>query len=71
MARVRILKVRGKINKNKPKVMYFHDDNFDKGTTVKRSKYNVMVINRGQKDKFLTNQMKAYSDKIRFHSKRT
>lgn len=70
MARIRVLKVRGRVNYNKPKAMYFHEDNFDEGTSKKRSKYNVMMINRKQRDKFLNNQMRAYSDKIRFHSKR-
>lgn len=70
MARIRMLKVRGKVNMNKPKVMYFHSDNFDKNTSKKRNKYNVMVVGRKQKSKFLNNQMRAYSDKIRFHTKR-
>lgn len=70
MARIRMLKVRGKVNMNKPKVMYFHSDNFDENTSKKRNKYNVMVVGRKQKSKFLNNQMRAYSDKIRFHTKR-
>lgn len=68
MARIRVLKVKGKVNKNKPKVVYFHNDNFDKYTTQKRGKYNVMVVNNKQKDKFLNNQIRAYSAKIRFHA---
>lgn len=68
MARIRVLKVKGKVNKNKPKVVYFHNDNFDKYTTQKQGKYDVMVVNNKQKDKFLNNQIRAYSDKIRFHA---
>ena len=71
MARIRVLKIRGKVNKNKPKVLYFHKDNFDNSTTKKHSKYNVVTIGKEQDKDFLSNQIKAYSAKIRFHSKRT
>lgn len=71
MARIRFLKIRGRVNKSKPKVVYFHNDNFDRYTTKRSGKYNIMTIGYKQKDKFLNNQMRAYSDKIRFHTKRT
>ena len=71
MARIRVLKVKGKINNNKPTTMNFHSDNFNKYTTQKYGKYNITVINNTQKDKFLNNQLRAYSDKIRFHTQRT
>lgn len=71
MARIRVLKVRGKVNSGKPKVVYFHNNNFDRYTTQKRGKYNITIINNTQKDKFLNNQIKAYSAKIRFHTQRT
>lgn len=70
MARIRILKIKSKVNKNKPKVVYYHNDNFDKYTTKKYGKYNVVLVNNTQKDKFLNNQIKAYSDTIRFHTQR-
>lgn len=71
MARIRFLKIRGKVDKNKPKVVYFHSNNFDRYTTKQSGKYNVMTVGYKQKDKFLNNQMRAYSDKIRFHTQRT
>lgn len=71
MARIRVLRVRGKANMNKPKVVYFHSDNFDRYTSQRYGKYNVITIGKKQKDKFLNNQIRAYSDKIRFHAKRT
>ena len=67
MARIRVLKVKGGIDPNKPKVTFFHKDNFDDYTTKKTGKYTVMVIGRKQKSDYLNNQIKAYSDKIRFH----
>lgn len=70
MARIRVLKVSGKVNNNKPITMNFHNDNFDKYTTQKYGKYNITVIDNTQKDKFLNNQIRAYSDKIRFHTQR-
>ena len=42
MARIRVLKVRGKVNSGKPKVVYFHNNNFDRYTTQKRGKYNII-----------------------------
>ncbi len=71
MARIRVLKVKSKINANKPKVVYFHNDNFDRYTTKRYGKYNIITINNTQKDKFLNNQLRAYSAKIRFHTQRT
>jgi hypothetical protein len=68
MARIRVLKVKGKVKVNKPKVMNFHSENFDRYTSQKRGKYNLVVINNTQKDKFLNNQLRAYSAKIRFHT---
>lgn len=70
MARIRVLKVKGHTSNIKPKVVYFHNDNFDNYTLSKNGKYNVMVIGKKQKDKFLNNQLKAFSDKIRFHTQR-
>ena len=70
MARIRVLKVKGKFDQNKPKVAYFHSDNFDKYTTQKYGKYNITIVGDNQKDKFLNNQIRAYSDKIRFHTQR-
>lgn len=70
MARIRMIKVKSKINANKPKVVYFHNDNFNKYTTQKYGKYNIVLVNNSQKDKFLNNQIRAYSDKIRFHTQR-
>ena len=70
MARIRVLATKSGKNMYKPKVMYFHQDNFDNYTTKRGGKYNVMVIGKKQKDRFLDNQIKAYSDKIRFHTQR-
>lgn len=70
MARIRMIKVKSKINANKPKVVYFHSDNFNKYTTQKYGKYNIVLVNNSQKDKFLNNQIRTYSDKIRFHTQR-
>lgn len=70
MARIRVLKIRGRSDKNKPKVVYFHNNNFDNYTTKRSGKYNVVTTGAKQKDKFLNNQMRAYSAKIRFHTKR-
>lgn len=67
MARIRVIKVKGR-KLEKPKVVYFHNDNFNRYTSRKRGKYNVLVINNSQKDKFLNNQIRAHSDKIRFHA---
>lgn len=71
MARIRVLKVKGKINMNKPRVAYFHNDNFNNYTSQKRGKYNIVTFGRQQKDNFLNNQIRAFSDKIRFHTQRT
>lgn len=70
MARIRMIKVKSKVNANKPKVVYFHGENFNKYTTQKYGKYNIVLVNNSQKDKFLNNQIRAYSDKIRFHTQR-
>ena len=70
MARIRVLSTKSTKNMNKPKVMFFHKDNFDSYTTKRGGRYNVMVIGRKQKERFLDNQIKAYSDKIRFHTQR-
>ena len=70
MARIRMLKIRGRVDKNKPKVAYFHSKNFNNYTTKKSGKYNIVTVSNKQKDKFLNNQMRAYSDKIRFHTQR-
>lgn len=53
MARIRFLKIRGRVNKNKPKVVYFHSNNFDRYTTKQSGKYNVMTVGYKQKDKLL------------------
>lgn len=71
MARIRVLKVKGKINMNKPRVTYFHNDNFNNYTSQKRGKYNIVTFGRQQKDNFLNNQIRDFSDKIRFHTQRT
>lgn len=67
MARIRVLKYKGQTSNIKPKVVFFHKDNFDEYTTHKNGKYNVVVIGEEQKDRYLNNKMRAYSDKIRFH----
>lgn len=67
MARIRILKIKGK-KSNKPKVVYFHNNNLKNYSSRKRGKYNIYVFNREQKDIVLNRQMRAYSAKIRFHS---
>lgn len=71
MARIRVLKVSGQTSKLRPKIMFFHNDNFDKYTRSRNGKYNVMVVNRDQKSRYLDNQIRAYSDKIRFHTQGT
>ena len=67
MARIRLIKVKGR-KLSKPKVVYFKTTNLDKYSKKKKGKYDIMVINDEQSDKVLNNQMKAYSDKIRFHA---
>lgn len=67
MARIRIIKVKGK-KLSKPKVVYFKTSNLNKYSKKKKGKYDVMVIDRKQKDMFMNNQIKAYSGKIRFHA---
>lgn len=67
MARIRIIKVKGK-KASKPKVVYFRNSNLSNYSSRKRGKYNIMVIGRKQKDIVLNNQIRAYSDKIRFHA---
>lgn len=67
MARIRIIKVKGK-KLSKPKVVYFKTSNLNKYSKKKKGKYDVMVIDRKQKDMFINNQIKAYSGKIRFHA---
>lgn len=66
MARIRMVKVRGKKG-NKPKVVYMHKDNFNKYTSSKNGKYNVVTVGN-QKSSFLANQIKAYSATLRFHA---
>ena len=67
MASIRIIRVRGTFNKKNPKIMYFHNDNFDKGTTKRYSKYNVVVIGQKQYDRYYDNKEKAYRATVRFH----
>lgn len=67
MARIRIIKVKGK-KLSKPKVVYFKRGNLNKYSKKKKGKYDIMVIDRKQKELVLNNQIKAYSGKIRFHS---
>lgn len=67
MARIRIIKVKGK-KLSKPKVVYFKTSNLNKYSKKKKGKYDIMVIDRKQKDMFMNNQIKAYSGKIRFHA---
>ena len=67
MARIRIIKVKGR-KLAKPKVVYFKRDNLDKYSKKKKGKYDIMVIDRKQRDLVLNNQIRAYSGKIRFHS---
>lgn len=67
MARIRMIKVKGK-KLSKPKVVYFKIDNLDKYSKKKKGKYDIMVIDRKQKETVLNNQIKAYSGKIRFHA---
>lgn len=70
MARIRLLKFKGRTSKLKPSVLFFHNDNFNKYTTIKNGKYNVRLIGDYQEDNYLNNRIKAYSDKIRFHKGR-
>lgn len=70
MTRLRVIRYKGNTSKVRPKVMYFHNDNFDRYTTQKNGKYNVVLIGKYQKDNYFSNKMRAYSDKIRFHKKR-
>lgn len=67
MARIRMIKVKGR-KLSKPKVVYFKTNNLDKYSKKKKGKYDIMVIDRKQKEVVLNNQIKAYSGKIRFHS---
>ena len=67
MARIRMIKVKGR-KLAKPKVVYFKRDNLDKYSKKKKGKYDIMVIDRKQKEIVLNNQIKTYSGKIRFHS---
>lgn len=62
-----MIKVKGR-KLSKPKVVYFKRDNLDKYSKRKKGKYDIMVIDRKQKETVLNNQIKAYSGKIRFHS---
>lgn len=66
MARIRMVKVRGKKG-NKPKVVYMHNSNFDRYTSSKNGKYNVVAVGK-QKSSFVTNQIKTYSATVRFHA---
>lgn len=67
MARIRLIKVKGR-KLSKPKVVYFKTTNLNKYSKKKKGKYDIMVINDEQKDIVLNNQIKTYSDKIRFHA---
>ena len=67
MAKIRIIRVEGTFNKNNPKVVYFHNDNFDRGTTKVYSKYNAMTIGRKQYNRYWDNKEKAYRATLRFH----
>ena len=67
MARIRMIKVKGR-KLSKPKVVYFKRDNLDKYSKKKKGKYDIMVIDRKQKEIVLNNQIKTYSGKIRFHA---
>lgn len=67
MARIRMIKVKGR-KLAKPKVIYFRTNNLDKYSKKKKGKYDIMVIDRKQKEVVLNNQIRAYSGKIRFHS---
>lgn len=67
MARIRMIKVKGR-KLAKPKVIYFRTNNLDKYSKKKKGKYDIMVIDRKQKEVVLNNQIRAYSDKIRFHA---
>lgn len=67
MARIRMIKVKGR-KLSKPKVVYFKTNNLDKYSKKKKGKYDIMVIDRKQKEVVLNNQIRAYSGKIRFHS---
>ncbi|MBR4671599.1 MAG: hypothetical protein IKO78_00180 [Bacilli bacterium] len=44
-----------------------HKDNFNKYTSSKNGKYNVVTVGK-QKSNFLANQIKAYSATLRFHA---
>lgn len=67
MARIRMIKVKGR-KLSKPNVIYFRTNNLDKYSKKKKGKYDIMVIDRKQKEVVLNNQIRAYSGKIRFHS---
>ena len=67
MASIKVIKFKGRTSKIRPKVMFFHNDNFDNYTTKKNGKYNVVLVGNYQKDRYFDNRMKAYSAKIRFH----
>lgn len=67
MASIRVIKVKGSFNKNNPKVMFFHNDNFDNYTTKRYGKYNVITIGQNQYDKYWNNKEKAYRATVRFH----
>lgn len=71
MAEIKFLRVKARFNKkNAPKIMFFHKDNFNNYTTQKHGKYNVILLGDYQKDKYIDNRIKAYSDTFRFHTKR-
>ena len=67
MASIRVIKVRGSFNRNNPKVMYFHNNNFDNATTRRYSKYNVAVVGKKQYDRYWDNKERAYRATFRFH----
>lgn len=67
MARIRVIKVKGKKGK-KPKVVYFRKNNLNKYSSNKKGKYDIMTLDDKQRDLVLNNQIRAFSDKIRFHA---
>lgn len=67
MAKIRVIRVQGTFNNNKPKVMFFNNKNFDDYTTKNYGKYNVVVVGKKQYDRFWDNKEKAYRATFRFH----
>ena len=67
MASIRVIRVKGRYNKNNPKVVYFHNENFDEYTTKRYGKYNVVTFGQKQTDRYWDNKEKAYRATVRFH----